>query len=61
MKKVIHIHAKCPAFEIFEQVPENKAVKRLENILENYRSTEYKFGSGLVVKTILVNPEFLFR
>jgi len=36
MTKYIHIHAKCTRFEIFEQVPEKKAVKRLEKIRENF-------------------------
>lgn len=62
MEKVIHIHAKCPAFEIFEQVPEKRAVKRLETIKAMYESRSSRLvGSRLVVKTILANPEFLFR
>lgn len=36
MTKYIHIHATCNFFEIFEQVPENLAVKRLKKIRENF-------------------------
>ncbi len=35
-KKLIHIHAKCDAFEIFEVVPENEAVNRLIGIRNNF-------------------------
>lgn len=34
--KLIHIHAKCDAFEIFEVLPESKAVNRLIKIRENF-------------------------
>jgi hypothetical protein len=61
MKKHIHIHAKCPAFEFFEQVEESKAVRRLITIRNNFLKTQQYTGryppGGLVVKTKLVNPE----
>jgi hypothetical protein len=34
--KIIHIHAKCEQFEIFEHQPENKAEARLKQIRELY-------------------------
>jgi hypothetical protein len=62
--KIIHIHAKCDAFEIWEQVPEKKAVQRLIKIRNNFkwwsnRGHPYDAGN-LVVKTIVVNPELQF-
>lgn len=64
MEKIIHIHAKCEAFEIFEQVPEKKAVRRLINIRANFKQLKNRtqfFDDILVVKTLLVNPEFNFK
>lgn len=64
MKKFIHIHAKCTAFEIFEQVEESKAVPRLIKIRNNFKHLLERRGSAfagnLVVKTCLVNPEVMF-
>lgn len=62
MKKIIHIHAKCNAFEIFEQVSEDIAVQRLTDIRDGFiklRIDEEEKGN-LVVNTTLVNPEFNF-
>lgn len=64
MEKIIHIHAKCEAFEIFEQVPEKEAVRRLINIRANFKQLKNRtqfFDDILVVKTLLVNPEFNFK
>ena len=72
MEKIIHIHAKCDAFEIFEQVSEKKSVSRLRTIKNMFNSTD-RFGGlnskrsfrvnedKLVVKTCVVNPEFNFK
>lgn len=64
MTKYVHIHAKCQAFEIFEQVPEKKAVSRLKNIRQNFEESSFrnriKFTDNLVVKTIIVNPTLPF-
>lgn len=72
MEKLIHIHAKCNSFEIFEQVPERKAVQRLEVIKRMFlygatfvrsgrRKIVFKNPNGtLRVKTCLVNPELPF-
>ncbi len=69
--KIIHIHAKCDQFEIFEQLPENKAVARLRLIKKmfNYTGDLITVGTKnlgfkkirndsdkLIVKTKLVNP-----
>ena len=59
MSKQIHIHAKCPAFEIFEIVPESKAVSRLKSIRKTFEEN-IRFGGNLVVKTVVVNPELPF-
>lgn len=57
MKKIIHIHAKCGVFEIFEQVPEGKAVSRLESIKKRFLKVSHWSNAGkLVVNTCLVNP-----
>lgn len=65
MTKYIHIHAKCDAFEIFEQVCESKAVRRLINIRTNFRKMQEHYGGdvagNLVVNTRLVNPELQLR
>lgn len=64
MEKIIHIHAKCAAFEIFEQVPEKKSVKRLIKIRSMFQGACKHFKTAtdkLVVKTIVVNPEFNFK
>lgn len=60
--KYIHIHAKCEAFEIFEQVCESKAVSRLikiRNMFKWAQNRNHPTGT-LSVKTKLVNPEFQF-
>lgn len=71
MERLIHIHAKCDSFEIFEQLPEEKSFKRLEAIKKMflYGGEFVQFGrkktffpkGNLVVNTILVNPEFPFK
>ena len=64
MEKIIHIHAKCKSFEIFEQVPEKKAVRRLVNIRKNFINLKNRivfYDDELLVKTIVVNPEFNFK
>lgn len=64
MQKFIHIHAKCDSFEIFEQVPQNKAVRRLENIKKNFqqlKSHHKSITDKLSVKTRVVNPELNFH
>lgn len=72
MKKIIHIHAKCEAFEIWEQVPENKSVSRLITIKNMFNSIGsfgdtvstkvFRLGGDkLVVNTRVVNPEFDFK
>ena len=64
MKKYIHIHAKCQAFEIFELVSESKATDRLIKIRETFKSSREKFISQfddkLFVSTVKVNPELPF-
>lgn len=35
-KRIIHIHSKCDAFEIFEIVDEKDAVKRLTKLKETF-------------------------
>lgn len=64
MKKIVHIHAKCNAFEIYEQIPEEKAVNRLIRIRRNFEWFKNRKGfidDHLTVKTKLVNPEFMFQ
>lgn len=64
MEKFIHIHAKCNAFEIFEQVPEKKAELRLKKIRNNFIWSQSRSNfkdDHLVVKTIVVNPELPLR
>lgn len=64
MEKIIHIHAKCEAFEIWEQVPEKKAVRRLINIRKNFTNLKNRsqyYNDSLIVKTLVVNPEFNFK
>lgn len=58
-KRLIHIHAKCNAFEVFEVVPEKKAVSRLNRIKRNFIFAQGHFltSDHLVVKTGVVNPE----
>jgi len=64
-KKLIHIHAKCNAFEVYEVVPENKAVQRLVRIRNNFKFTQGHYEKApqdhLTVKTGVVNPEFNFH
>lgn len=63
MEKFIHIHAVCKAFEIHEQVKEEKAVQRLVKIRNNFLNLKQRpqnLDDKLTVKTILVNPEFNF-
>lgn len=63
-KKLIHIHAKCDAFEIYEVVEEKRAVPRLQKIRnmaiwsENHRKASI---GTLIVKTGVVNPELNFH
>jgi hypothetical protein len=55
--RIIHIHAKCSAFEFFEQLPENKAEGRLIDIRDGYQKLNYHGkAENLIVKTALVNP-----
>lgn len=75
MKKIIHIHAKCKSFEIFENVDEDKSIRRLKTIRDMFNSTgtfyfkgkkefgkfRWSDGDKLVVNTIVVNPEFNFK
>ena len=63
MTTYIHIHAKCPYFEIFELVPEKKAEGKLTAIRKNFEwyntKSNMKLPHGeanLVVKTIVNNP-----
>lgn len=64
MKKYIHIHAKCQAFEIFELVEESKVIKRLKTIRDAFEFSRKKFmekfDDNLWVSTIKVNPELPF-
>lgn len=58
----IHIKATCPYFEIYEIIPENKAVRRLEKILSHFqyydtKVTTRKDGAKLIVNTGVHNPE----
>ena len=64
MEKIIHIHAKCEAFEIWEQVPEKRVVSRLINIRKNFvnlKKRTWFCNDKLTVNTIVVNPEFNFK
>ena len=63
MTKYIHIHAKCNSFEIFEQVSESKAVRRLTTIRNNFLMLKRhrEGGDNLSVKTRVVNPELPLR
>lgn len=64
MEKIIHIHAKCEAFEIWEQVPEKRVVSRLINIRKNFvnlKNRTWFCNDKLTVNTIVVNPEFNFK
>jgi hypothetical protein len=64
MERFIHIHAKCEAFEVFEQIPEGKAVNRLIKIRRNFEWSKNRTGfreDKLSVKTIVVNPELPFK
>ena len=61
MTKYIHIHAKCNAFEIFQQVPEKIAVNTLTKIRKNFLSLKRRhIGDKLLVKILKVNPELPF-
>ena len=63
MEKFIHIHAKCNAFEVFEQIPEKKAVQRLTQLRRNFEwslNRQQFREDHLTVKTLVVNPEFQF-
>lgn len=62
-EKIIHIHAKCKAFEFFEQIPEDKAVGRLIDIRDGFDKLRASYGvkGKLVVNTKLVNPELPFK
>lgn len=57
-QKNIHITAICSFFEIYEIVPEKKAVQRLNTIKKNYLYMLDSRGSntGLIVKTGVHNP-----
>lgn len=62
----IHIKAICPYFEIYEIIPEDKAVRRLEKILSHFRyydtkSTTRQDNAKLVVNTGVHNPELPLR
>lgn len=59
MKKIIHIHAKCNAFEFFEQHEEAKAQKRLMQIRKSFLwcLNKARGNDKLVVNTVLVNQE----
>lgn len=61
-QKIIHIHAKCDAFEFYEQIPENKAVQRLNTIKRNFLWSAQRSDKtdSLSVKTRVVNPELQF-
>jgi hypothetical protein len=58
--KVIHIHAKCDAFEIWEHIAESKAYSRLLNIRKafvQYQSSKgHQYTGSLVVNIVVVNP-----
>lgn len=60
---LIHIKAVSPYFEVYEIIPENKAVMRLRKIRDNFLwyNTHYEFSSRfpnakLTVKTCVYNP-----
>lgn len=55
MKSLIHIHAKCDQFEIFEVVPESKAVRRLVSIRNLFEESKVRLIDKLNVKTIVIN------
>lgn len=59
--KIIHVHAKCESFEIFEHVDEKKCVARLNCIKNMFGSIRRKSPTNkLVVNTMVVNPELQF-
>lgn len=64
-KKLIHIHAKCDAFETFDVLPEKKALSKLVRIRNIFslmqRSKGSHFVGNLVVKTGVLNPELQFK
>lgn len=51
-QRIVHIHAKCDAFEVWEHIAENKAIRRLIQI----RSYKRLFEDKLTVNTVVVNP-----
>lgn len=57
---IIHIHAKCKCFEIFEHVIESKSVARLIQIrdyVQLYKDKSmFDDKDTLVVNTVKVNP-----
>lgn len=63
--KIVHIHAKCDAFEFHEHVSEKHACKRLRNILKNFQWYQRKYGktkSGkLKVNTVVVNQQLFYQ
>lgn len=63
MQKLIHISAQSEIFSVFELVPENKAVKTLEKIRDNFTYLNNRHGnkSHLIVKTCVNNPELPFK
>jgi len=66
MQRNIHIKAICPYFEIYELVAENKAVRKLEKIKQNFHwydsnSNFRKDNAMLSVTTGVHNPELPFK
>lgn len=63
-KKLIHIHAKCDAFEIWEIKTDKQSAKRVEQIrkLFEFADGHYDKGAGhLTVKTGVLNSELNFH
>lgn len=61
MEKIIHIHAKCKAFEFFEYALEGSAVSRLTDIRDGFTNLRLDDEDYLTVNTSVVNPELNFR
>ena len=59
IEKIIHIHAKCNAFEIHENLPQEKALSKLLSIKDMFLWSKKKPGyefDKLSVKTGVFNP-----
>lgn len=53
---MIHIHAKCKMFEVFEVIAEPLSYQRLEMWLAHFKRYRDGMDDQLVVNTVIINP-----